>query len=122
MTLQDDLKAEIADGKVAVVVSAGVSLLASDGAELASWQGLIRSGAIFATEVNSTLPPTWLENVEGDIDLGIEQGYTLGLISAAEKITDALGGRTGGEFKRWLRRDLESLPMKNRAILDSITG
>lgn len=122
MTLHDDLKAEIAAGKVAVVVSAGVSLLASGGADVASWPGLIKSGAKFATEVNATLPPTWLDNVQGDIKLGIEHSYTPGLIAAAEKITDALGGRTGGEFKRWLRQDLESLPIKDRAILDAITG
>lgn len=117
--LRDDLDR----GVVTVVVGAGVSVSVSGGSPAASWLGLLRSGIDWAVEYNQSLPPAWRANVESDLDMG-EAGHGAFLTSAADKITDALGGRDGGEFKAWLRATvgkLEAAPHERR-LVEAIGG
>ena len=45
------------------------------------------------------------------VELG-KEGDTEALLGVAEQITVKLGGPTGGEFKRWLRETVGSLPLR----------
>jgi len=100
--LVDDLKREVAEGRVTVIVGAGVSIAATlDPARkpnVASWKGLLESGVDECVKVAQPLPPGWETRVRADIasdDLD-------DLLSAASKIERKLGGPKAGDFVRWL--------------------
>ena len=116
MGLVEDLKKDIAESRVVVVVGAGVSVQATDRAECASWTGLLRNGASHCADLNPGLKDKWL----GIVQQEIESGDLDDLLSAAEKVTAKLGGRSGGEYRRWLRESVGALKPKHRAVLDAI--
>lgn len=117
-----DLRNEIAAGQVVLFVGAGVSAAATNGDELAGWPGLLRSGAERASEVGEGIYPGWLDSVNLDITNGLEHNNIPSLLAAAEKVTAALGGRGGGEFKRWLRETVGTLEVVNPRILQALVG
>jgi hypothetical protein len=103
-TLLDDLKRDIADGRVTVIVGAGVSMAATyDPARkpnVAAWTGLLESGADECVKVAQPLPERWRERVGDEIASGdLDE-----LLSAAEKISRKLGAPEGGAYGKWLRK------------------
>ena len=113
--LADDLRAEIAQGHVLVVVGAGVSIGATAGNPLASWQGLLENGVERCVAVRG------LESVRAElIRAEIRSGHMDDLLSAAEKISRMLGFPTGGEYRRWLRDTVGSLEATNRSVLEAL--
>ncbi len=116
MGLVEDLKREFADGRALVVVGAGVSVQASGGAECASWSGLLRHAARQCAEVHPELKEGWLGRVVEEI----ASGDTDDLLSAAEKVTAKLGGRAGGEYRRWLHSSVGGLSLAARGIVDAL--
>lgn len=101
-----ELKEQVAKGQVVVVVGAGVSIAATGGQEASSWIGFLRQGVVFARDRNRRLPANWAELVEAQIEMGTG-GYPPALVTAAEMVTDALGGSEGSEFRTWLRDTFE---------------
>ena len=119
-SLTDSLLVEIEQGRAIVVVGAGVSIAATGGAPTASWLGLIHSGVEHAKMIGG-LPSGWEENVLSDLTLGAD-GSSSYLISAAAKVTKALGGKTGGEFKSWLREAVGQLHVTEPDVIRAIAA
>src|SRR4051812_32826762 len=96
--LFDDLRSAAASGQLLVVVGAGVSVGAADRVATASWTGLLHHGVARAEQVGQgRLPADRAALVRSLIDTGdVEM-----MLSAAELITRALGGRSGAEYRRW---------------------
>jgi tetratricopeptide (TPR) repeat protein len=119
-TLLDDLKQQIAGRKAVFVVGAGVSIQASGRHPCASWTGLLHNGAERCSELNQGLKDKWLDTAKWEID----SGDTDEMITAAERITTKLGGRTGGEYRRWLRESVGAIGTKpeGRAVLEALQG
>src|ERR1022692_2469215 len=93
-----DLREQVATGAVLVVVGAGVSVGASGG-EVASWPGLLLDGCQRVEAVDQgELPDRWGELVRWQV----ESGDLNWMLAAGEEVTSRLGGRSGGEFRRWL--------------------
>lgn len=107
------LKEQVAAGTIVAVVGTGVSIAASGNASTASWYGLLRSGIDRAATFNHGLPPGWREHVLKDLQYAEDNDYIPDLLSAADKVTVALGGKEGGEFRSWLRQDIGSLKVNN---------
>jgi tetratricopeptide (TPR) repeat protein len=109
--LVDDLRARLADRRVVVVAGSGVTAAATNGNGLSSWSGLIASGIDRASQFP-------------DIQTGVLDamrslsavGDSNALIMAAELVTEALGGRGGGEYERWLRETVGSLELENSSV------
>ena len=90
MSDEADLRDRLLDGQVVVIAGAGVSLASVDappeGREnVASWIGLLRDGVAEAQGVDDHWRNLRLSQIEtGDVGE---------LVSAADRITDAMGGR-----------------------------
>lgn len=110
-----DLQNEIKNGRVVVVVGAGVSIAATNGASVASWVGLLNDGARYCVDVIGA-SEQWANLRRGQID----SGDTDELISAADLIEKQLGGRESGEFARWLKASIGMLSINDNALLKGI--
>jgi tetratricopeptide (TPR) repeat protein len=114
--LLDDLKQQISTHNAVAIVGAGVSILATDRAPCASWTGLLHDGAARCAGLYPDLAAKWRERVDAEIDSGDLDD----MLSAAEKITAKLGGKSGGEYRRWLRESVGNLPAKDAAVLHAL--
>jgi superfamily II DNA/RNA helicase len=103
----DDLRSQLTIGRVVVVVGAGLSIYATDGAQAATWTGLIHSGVdrVVDTYQGSELPPSWADHTR----MQINSGDLSWLIAAAEQVADRLGGVGSGEYALWLRETVGEL-------------
>ena len=110
----EDLRRDIASGRVLAVIGAGVSIRASDNPDHASWVGLLKNGIrrcialSRATEANAA--PFFALVESSDID---------NLIFAAERVKKWLGA---GEYARWLRDTVGSLKLIEPDVLNAIAG
>jgi tetratricopeptide (TPR) repeat protein len=117
--LLDDLREQLSKGHVLVIVGAGVSAAVSGRSPAASWTGLLRDGCGRAAQVaRGPLPAGWAEMTRKQIDSG-DLDWMLG---AAEEITRRLGGRKGGEYRRWLSDSLGNLPLTDRFVIEALAG
>lgn len=115
--VHEELKAVLASGgAVTVIVGAGVSIQASGGAPRASWQGLLLDGADAAR-----FDPGFRERYPV-VEQELHSNHPDDFISAARKISRALGAPNGGQYRSWLRRAIGQLPLVDRSILDAIHG
>jgi tetratricopeptide (TPR) repeat protein len=117
--LLDDLRSMAATGQLLVVVGAGVSVGATGGAPTASWTGVLHHGVARGEQVGQgRLPAGWAGLVHPLIDSGdLEM-----MLSAAELITAALGGRSGGEYRRWLRESVGQLHADDVSVLQVLAA
>jgi tetratricopeptide (TPR) repeat protein len=111
----EDLRAEIARGRVLAIVGAGVSIQATGGNRLASWIGLLEDGVDRCLAVAGSLPDGWGDRVRAEI----RSGDMDDLLSAAEKISRKLGA-PDGEYRRWLRETFESLNATDPSVLEAL--
>jgi hypothetical protein len=100
-----------------VVAGSGVTAAATRGDRLSSWSELIASGVEFAARLPG-VPPGRLEAARSLLGVGDSSG----LISAAELVTESLGGREGGEYARWLRETVGSLELRDRSVPDALAA
>src|SRR5450432_476615 len=112
----EDLKKDIAEGRAVLVVGAGVAMQATGGQACASWTGLLRNGARYCVDLDSSLRDKWLGKVESDIDSDDPEE----LILAAERVTTKLGGRSGGPYRTWLKQSVGALRVKEKPVIDAI--
>lgn len=113
----EDLRSEIAKGRVLAIVGAGVSIAATEGKQpVASWTGLLKDGVERCVAVAQSLPARWRERTLEDIESGDLQD----LLAAAEKVSGKLGAPKGGEFAKWLRDCFESLQATDRSLLEAL--
>jgi tetratricopeptide (TPR) repeat protein len=115
--LVDDLRGRLGARRVVVVAGSGVTAAATRGHELSSWSGLIASGLEHASQLPGAQ--------QGRLDavrslLGVDDSGAL--VSAAELVTDALGGREGGEYARWLRETVGSLGLEDRSVPQALVA
>jgi tetratricopeptide (TPR) repeat protein len=113
--LVDDLRERLGAGRVVVVAGSGVTAAATDGHELSSWSGLVASGIEHAQELGG------VEQARLDaarLLLGV--GDSSALISAAELVSEMLGGRDGGEYARWLQETVGSLELVDRSVPEAL--
>ena len=115
--LVDDLRGELARGRVIVLVGAGVSAGATGGAPAASWTGLLENGVARCEELAvRPLPAGWGDRVRAQIQSGdVEE-----LILAAEAVTYRLGGRDHGEYRRWLKETVGGLGASYLEVLEAL--
>jgi hypothetical protein len=121
MSLFETLRDDVATGHALVIVGTGVSIAVSGGAESASWGGLLRSGIDYAAEMNLSLPEGWKAGAIADLEMA-EGGLRNGFITLADKVTAALGGAGGMNYRAWLRAELEPLPVANAALAEAVVG
>lgn len=115
--LLQELRHEIEQGRMLVVVGAGVSIAATGDEHLASWTGLLRNGAERCVEVAGPLPDGWADRVLAEIDSGdLDE-----LLSAAEKISRKLGAPCGPEYARWLRETVGRFRVKHPSVIEALS-
>jgi tetratricopeptide (TPR) repeat protein len=115
--LVEDLRKELARGRVIVLVGAGVAAGATGGAPVASWTGLLENGVARCEELAlKPLPPGWGKRTRDQIQSGdVEE-----LILAAEAVTGRLGGREHGEYRRWLKETVGKLDATHVEVLEAL--
>jgi tetratricopeptide (TPR) repeat protein len=118
--LVDDLRREIAQGRVLVIVGAGVSVAATAGTagqRFASWTGLLSSGIDRCEAVGQPpVPERWAERRREDLASGDLQS----LLTVAEEVASRLGAPSGGEYGRWLRETVGTLAVLDSSVLAAI--
>ena len=115
--LLDDLRQELARGRVIVLVGAGVSVGATEGASVASWTGLLGDGVARCEQLAlRPLPAGWGDWTRQQV----HSGDVGDMILAAEAITDRLGGRDHGEYSRWIRETVGQLNASHREVLEAL--
>lgn len=111
--MSEDLASALGDQirrkTVIAVIGSGISVAVTKNAQAASWSGLLRRGIDRAAGFNPGLPDGWKARVLDELEYAEKNGYLPDFISVAEKITSALGGRGGGEFRAWMRADIGEL-------------
>jgi tetratricopeptide (TPR) repeat protein len=112
----EDLRKEIAKGRVLAIVGAGVSIGATKNAPTASWTGLLENGVDRCVVVAQPLPKDWAERVLAEIHSGDMDD----LLSAAEKISRKLGFPKGGKYRTWLRETVGTLRAEDRSVLEAL--
>lgn len=111
----EDLRKDLSDPrKVLVVVGSGVSMQATGGAACASWKGLIRHGIDQCTRTDA------LTEEEGEKLLEQVGDDPAQLREVAERVTEALGGPGGREFRIWLDRGIGALKIRDGAVIDAV--
>ena len=124
--LIDALKSNIAERNVVLVIGTGVSVAATGGAITASWAGLLRGGIDRAVTFGAGLPSGWKEHALDTLKYAEDNDYLSGILSLSDEITNALGGRDGGEFRSWLRNDIGSLKVSDsgqgKELIEAIGG
>lgn len=114
----DDLRKDIANGDVLVVVGTGVSLAATDGKpneSVASWQGLLLNG-VDRCEGLDHLSPSKATKLRA----AIRSGNLDRLLAAAGEVRKALSGSDDSEVRIWLRDTVGQLKVKNRELIEAI--
>ena len=112
--LVEDLRKDLAAGRVLVVVGTGVSIQASGNDARAGWSGLILDGInhcvgvgmLTADEANALRDK--LEKHKNDRNT---------LLAVAERIQTLLDE---GELREWLQKSVGKLPLRDREIIDAI--
>lgn len=112
----DSLRRDLAAGGALIVAGAGVSIAATEDAQVASWLGLLRSGLDRVAIENPATSDKWHATVTTLLD----DPDTANLVFAAEKITTALGGRSSGKYARWLKETVGSLSLKDGAVPNAL--
>jgi tetratricopeptide (TPR) repeat protein len=116
-TLRDDLQRQIDGGRVVAIVGAGVSVGATKGKPVASWQGLLHHGIDRCRELSTAgLTEASADSFHAHIDSG---DLDLMLL-AAEIITRKLGGPGGGEWRRWLRETVGELRAERKEVIEAL--
>jgi HEAT repeat protein len=116
-SLLDDLRRQIADHQVVVIAGAGVSIDSTDGAEVASWKGLLRHGIARCEQFANPLPPAgWGERQREALDGNDLQEW----LGVAGQIEGKLGAPKGGEYARWLRETVGRLEVKKPDVLEAL--
>jgi tetratricopeptide (TPR) repeat protein len=115
--LIDDLRARLRDERVVVIAGSGVTAAATGGHPLSSWSELIASGVEHASQ----LPGIEHGMLNAARSL-LEVGNASSLLAAAELVTDALGGREGGEYARWLTETVGALELHDPSVADALVS
>lgn len=108
-SLVDDLRRDIAERRITVVVGAGVSIAATSGGNqpaVASWRGLLESGVSECVKIAGQ-SEAWANRVREEL----ASGDLDDMVIASEKICRKLGAPSGKNYARWLRETLGSLRM-----------
>ncbi len=113
----EDLRREVALGRVVVVAGAGVSIAATRGAESASWVGLLRDGIAFCERSVADLPAGWGSRQREALN---SRGDLYEVLSVAEQVSSRLGAPHSGLFGRWLRESVGSLKAVDRDLIETI--
>lgn len=103
--LLTDLAAQVKRHNVVAIVGAGVSLASTGGNRLASWRGLLEDGIEWCVQVIPSLRDEWRQRMIDHLAAESIERW----LEAAEGVTQALLGPTGGEYKAWLRHQFETL-------------
>jgi hypothetical protein len=114
--LREDLRKEIAAGRVLAIIGAGVSIGATRNAPVASWTGLLRDGVERCAAVIPSLPANWKDRSVADL----ESGDLDDLLATAGKIAAKLGAPAGPEYRLWLRETVGALRAEDRAVLEAL--
>ena len=112
----EDLRKEIAKGRVLAIVGAGISIGTTKNAPTASWTGLLENGVDRCVAVAQPLPDGWADRVQAEIHSGDMDD----LLSAAEKISRKLGFPDGGNYRTWLRETVGTLRAEDRSVLEAL--
>lgn len=111
--LLEDLRKELAQGEVLVVVGTGVSIQATGGAKFAKWDELILDGIAHAQGTNL------LKDAEAErLRQQLEGGTVDDRLDVAEEVEKALGR----EFRLWLHKTVGALGVKDASVIDAVHG
>jgi hypothetical protein len=116
--LMRDLRKEIARKDVLAILGAGVSIAATRGARVASWEGLLHNGVERCAEiVRPKLPGDWAARVLSQVD-----SPDLDDRLAATGIISSKLQAMGGEYARWLHETVGSLRVKDNSVIRALQG
>jgi SOS-response transcriptional repressor LexA len=87
-------------------VGAGVSMFATNGAESASWHGLLLSGIEICRRVFSPLPPGWAARMRGQLDNADVFTYLAVADEISRRLHEVWEGR---EFDAWIQGTVGAL-------------
>jgi hypothetical protein len=111
----DAIRTALSNKQLVLVLGAGVSAAATKGNPLSMWPGLVNNAIDRCVEL-STRDQPWADRAKADA----ASPYDDDLIAAAEKATSGMGGRTGPDYRRWLRETVGSLHIDDTALTDVI--
>ncbi len=120
-SLVAELKRQIADGYVIVVMGTGVSITTCEDQQVedfpvARWDGLLRHGVQRCRHVEHVVDDEDAELLE----MQIKRAKTDFLILAAELITDRLRSKASGVFHRWLKDTVGRLEPRQPALIQTL--
>ncbi len=119
-SLIDNLKDDIAAGRVVVIAGTGVSVVASGNPEIAghhvaTWVGLLGHGIAHCTDRGAITP-----EVANHLTAQLKLDETDLLITAAETVSQRLRGQSPGVFRGWLKDSISQLKVQAPALIEAL--
>lgn len=111
----NEIRKSLSRGQLLVVVGTGLTAGATCQAESSTWQGLIKHGIQRCVDLG-VRDDVWAQRARADVDSPFEPD----LIAAAEKTTEALGGRVGAQYKKWLKESVGDFDIKDASLLNAL--
>jgi hypothetical protein len=111
------IRKALSRGQLMVVAGTGITASATKQVETSSWQGLINNGIKRCVDLDLR-DEAWADRARGDV----ESQFEADLIAAAEKTTEALGGRAGAQYAEWLTEAVGSMQAEDTGLLDALRG
>jgi HEAT repeat protein len=115
LDLLNDLRSQLVNHNVLLVIGAGTSLLATNNASTASWKGLLRDGVQRVRKLGRSS-----DEALARIAAQIESVDLQEMLSAATFVAKKLGGSEDGEFRNWLKESIGELRVTNPSIIEAI--
>ena len=119
-TLIEKLKADVAQGNLAIIAGTGVSVSACgnqeiEGCKVATWTGLLEHGVKHCRDIGVA------DNADLDLlNAQIASNKTHFLIAVAEDVSRRMKAQAPGVFFGWLKNTIGKLKIKERAVLDAL--
>lgn len=107
----NQLKKDISEKRVIIIVGAGVSIATTNSAPTASWIGLLRNGI---DRVIDLTPPDDPKRWKRRMEESLEIAELDDLLDVATRVSERLKAPLGPEYRLWLRDSVGSLHNKNR--------
>lgn len=109
------LRGVIATGQFVIVAGAGVTIAATRNAKVAGWKGLLHNG------VDRCIDELGESDVDADLlRRQIDSQRVKQMLTAAEEITDLLGGRDGKAYDAWIRETVGQLTPVDPAVPEAL--
>ncbi|WP_143036055.1 SIR2 family protein [Lentzea fradiae] len=116
--LRSEIVAALKKNNALFVVGAGVSMSATNGNSVASWNGLLEAGIERCVDLRRSLAGDWARACRDDMN----SPEPADKLDVAQRITSELKGLPGNHYGKWLKDTVGQLKVSSPGIVQVLSG